>query len=345
MDRILVTGANGFLGSNLVNKLVETGENVRALDLKFDNPNLLHSGFERIKGNILDPNILEKAFQDISHVYHCAGVVSYDTYEMRNLMYQVNHRGTRKILRASLKQGIEKLVHVSSTAALSTQGVYCFRNNDFIPDNENLTGKDTSRGMYTHELPYGFSKYLGEEAVLESVQEDHLNATIVSPSTIMGKGDYSHSSVGNIIAFLSKNPLPLTFPGHLSLVDVTDVVEGAILAMKKGAAGRKYILSDHQVSIQELTNEINQNLGKNSFSLKLPFWTYYPLEYTLTLKDQFFGRILKINRLYNTDLLFICYRSRLFDSARAKEELGWKPTKSFEDMIHESVDFYQRFVS
>src|SRR5690606_24073203 len=117
---VLVTGASGFLGSELVYQLLEKGEYVRAL--KRENsliPPLLknRAGIEWVNADILDYFALEDALEDISEVYHCAAMISFDPADKKKL-YQVNAEGTANIVNLCLEKKIKKMLHVSSVAAV-----------------------------------------------------------------------------------------------------------------------------------------------------------------------------------------------------------------------------------
>ena len=162
---ILVTGGAGLLGNKLIEMLLAKGENVRAI---YNNTTIAISpspNFETIKCDILDVYALEDAMQNVSGVYHCAGLVSFNPKDEKKL-YSINVEGTANVVNAALNAGIRKLVHVSSVAALGR-----IRPGELI-DETMVWTEETSNSKYGH------SKYLGEMEVWRGVAEG-LNAVVV----------------------------------------------------------------------------------------------------------------------------------------------------------------------
>ena len=182
---ILVTGATGFIGSNLLYKLAKYNVNnivatyryksnkdkISALfRSKFPDGNL---GFDRIiwrKAELRDFPSLIEAFSGISKVYHCAAFISF-AFSDRQKLYEINQKGTAYIVDLCLKNKIEKLVYVSSVASLGSE------------DNETLVDENTAWDNNIDKTPYSYSKYGAEMEVWRGSQEG-LNVAIVNPGIV-----------------------------------------------------------------------------------------------------------------------------------------------------------------
>ena len=153
--RILVTGGAGLIGNELIKQLLDAGENVKAIyhsaPISFSHPSL-----EIVQCDILDVPALEEAMERITHVYHCAALVSYDPKDKEQLL-KINIEGTANVVNACIDAGIEKLVHVSSVAALGR-----IRNDEMVTEKMNWT-EETSNSIY------GKSKYYGEIEVWRGI--------------------------------------------------------------------------------------------------------------------------------------------------------------------------------
>ena len=180
---ILVTGGSGFLGGHLVRELSRRGERVRALyNTRQPGGDIAKlPGVEWLQADLLDIYDVEAAMKDVTDVYHCAAIVSFDP-RRREEMLHFNPESTANIVNQALEQGIRKLVYVSSVAALGRSG---HMNKE--------TDEEQEWGESGYNSAYGISKYLAENEVWRGVGEG-LCAAIVCPSLILGPGDWSSGS-------------------------------------------------------------------------------------------------------------------------------------------------------
>ena len=173
---VLVTGASGFLGRHLVRHLSAQGVTARALYHS-------HAPSDELKGlagiewaccDLLDTFDVEEVMKDITEIYHCAAIVSFDP-RTREKMIHFNPESTANLVNQALLQGVRKMVHVSSIAALGRTG----------GDPKKEVTEEAEWEDSKYNSAYGLSKYLAEMEVWRGIGEG-LNAVIVNPGIILG---------------------------------------------------------------------------------------------------------------------------------------------------------------
>ena len=250
---IFVTGASGLVGSHLIQSLIEKGMPVRAL---YRQTIPTFKGAEKvswIKGDILDIAILEEAMQGISQVYHCAAIVSFSP-KQADTMLHANVEGTANVVNACLQHKIQKLVYVSSVAALGR-----IRQGAPVDETMNWT-PETSNSIY------GKSKFLAEMEVWRGMGEG-LNVAIVNPVIILGAGDWNKGS--SEIFKSAYNEFPWYTTGVSGFVDVMDVVDAMQILMQSDVQGQRYILSGANLPYQEIFTRIANAFNKRPPSKKV----------------------------------------------------------------------------
>lgn len=253
---IFVTGASGLVGAHLITSLVQKGETVRALYRK-NIPVFKDSDkVEWIQGDILDVVSLQEAMKGITQVYHCAAIVSFSPKQAA-VMLQANVEGTANVVNACIEQSIQKLVYVSSVAALGR-----IREDGLVDETMNWT-PETSNSIY------GKSKYLAEMEVWRGMGEG-LNVAIVNPVIILGAGDWSKGS--SEIFKSAYNEFPWYTKGVSGFVDVMDVIDAMQLLMNSDVQGQRYIISGANLPYQEIFTRI-----ATAFNKRPPYKKVTPL--------------------------------------------------------------------
>jgi len=243
---ILVTGASGLVGSHLVKVLINQGQQVKAL-YRSAIPRIEYADkVQWVQGDILDIISLEEAMQDVQQVYHCAAIVSFNPKQKQQL-HHTNIEGTANIVNACLNSGIEKLLFVSSVAALGRM-----REDQPINETMNWTEK-------TSNSEYGKSKYLAEMEVWRGIGEG-LNAVIINPVIILGAGDWENGSSG--IFKTAYKEFPWYTEGVTGFVDVVDVVEAMVQLMQSDISAQRFIISAEDLTYRELFTAIAEQFGK-----------------------------------------------------------------------------------
>jgi len=321
--KILVTGATGFVGANLVNRLVAAGERVRVLHRERSNLQLIADlPVEHAIGDVTDYDSVDQAMRGIEAVYHVAGCVSFWRKDNRR-MYEVNVHGTRNVVHAALKNGVRRLVHTSSTAALgyTTDGT--------------LADETTCYNWTEHRIGYMETKHLAELVVLKGI-ESGLEAVIVNPATIFGPRDVNFNA-GRMIHYIQRGKLPGYPPGSMNVCDVDDVVDGHIQAMHHGRSGERYIFGGENLTFHEIFKTIAEVVGAPFPDREIPTWIYFALAWLHELAASFAGKKPDLTRELITAMRL---QSCGFSSQKAIAELGYRPTP-FRQTVEKAYRWYK----
>ena len=275
MSKILITGANGLLGTYLIRELLGRKEQLiglyrSALPATLSQEELKQ--VEWVQGDILDVALLSDLMARCDKVYHCAGLVSFNP-RMASMLMKVNVEGTANVVNSALANGINKLVHVSSVAAIGRK-----RNNETVSE-------ETKWDIASNPSVYGESKYLGELEVWRGHAEG-LNVAIVNPVIILGIGDWSHGSSATFRS--AYNEFPWYTEGISGFVDAADVANLMVALMDSDITGQRYILSSENKSYKEVFTQM-----AIAFSKKPPHQKVTPILASLA------WRIEKIKSLFS----------------------------------------------
>lgn len=256
---ILVTGATGFLGSELIRQLLLGGEKVRAIKRDTSRiPRILENreGIEWVTADILDYFALKEAMEGISRVYHCAAFISFDPAD-RKEMHRVNVEGTVNLLNICIEKNISRFLHVSSVAALGNS-----KKGRLITENDHWE-------FGPEQSAYSITKYESEMEVFRAAAEG-LNAVIVNPSIILGK---NAGREGSRALFETVNKGLKYYPGgSFGYVDVEDVARAMISLMATDVSDERFIINAENWSYHDLFSEIALNLNKTPPSIALKRW-------------------------------------------------------------------------
>ncbi len=245
---VLVTGATGFVGSYLLRLLLQKGYQVRALRRKNSSMALVQGVVDQVEwveADVTDLGAMEEAFEGVTHVFHCAALVSFHPKDV-DKMQKINVEGTANVVNLCLEFGVEKLVHVSSIAALGRAAKRPHLN-------EACKWVESK-----YNSQYGVSKYGAEMEVQRGIAEG-LSAAMVSPSVVVGSSSWEEGMPG----FFKKIDQGLKFcpSGGSGFVDVRDVVRFMVLLMESDISGERYILNSTNLTHRAFFEMIAQELG------------------------------------------------------------------------------------
>ena len=245
---VLVTGASGFLGQHLVRHLSAQGLPVRALYNNHPPSDELKklNGIEWVQCDLLDVFAVEEVMVGVTDVYHCAAIVSFDP-QRHKAMLHFNRESTANIVNQAIEQGIRKMVHVSSVAALGRTGTK-------KEINEEAEWEDSK-----YNSAYGLSKYLAEMEVWRGIGEG-LNAAIVNPGVILGAG--TGYDLSNQLMKMANSNFPFYSQGITAWVDAADVVKAMVTLMGSEVEAERYIVSAGNFSYKEVFTLMADALNK-----------------------------------------------------------------------------------
>jgi nucleoside-diphosphate-sugar epimerase len=260
MKKVLVTGGTGFLGSYILEELIKNGYTVRAIRRSSKMPTWISSTVlekvEWVEGDILDIISLEEAMEGMDAVIHSAALVSFVKKD-KDLLYQLNVEGTANVVNAALEKNIQRLVHISSVAALGRKAG---------GHSVDETAKWEENPLQTH---YARSKFKGELQAWRGFSEG-LDTVILNPSTILGYGDWTQSSCA--IFKQIHDGFGWYTSGLNGFVDVKDVATVTRLLLEQGKSGERYVVNGATWTFRELQNTIADGFDKKRPSQKAPDW-------------------------------------------------------------------------
>ncbi len=303
--KVLVTGATGFVGSQVAGTLVRQGHQVRVLRRKTSSTLALEGlDVEHAYGDILEPDAVAAAVKGCDQVFHVAALSSYWRAKAAEV-YKVNVAGTRIVMDACLRAGISRVVHTSSCGAIGIRrdGRPSDETQPFDPRDEHFA--------------YGHSKHLAELEVLKAVKLG-LQAVIVNPAVVIGPGDHNLIS-GSMIVEMAKRPLPGCPPGGVCMADIDAIVEGHLAAAFRGRIGERYILGGENLTYRQITGIIADIVGRRAPQWIIPPWVLPPAAVALDLVNRFVPR-----PIASGDQLRLSAHNAFFDSRKAVAELGYR---------------------
>lgn len=264
--KCFVTGASGFIGSNLVHELLARGHRVKALlRAGADDRSLQGLKCDRVTGDMFDRRFLLAEMEGCDWCFHTA---SSDQLWLRNSapMYRINVEGTRAVLEAAGKVGCRKIIYTSTARCIGSPTA---ANGKFA----NATESDKlSADQLTND--YERSKFQAEAAAFDLFRRAGLPVIVVNPSAPIGPGDVKPTPHGKIILDFLNGQLPAYVETGLNWVHIRDVVVGHILAAEKGVLGQRYILGHQQgnLTMTQTFALLEKITGTAATKKKIPYW-------------------------------------------------------------------------
>lgn len=329
----LVTGAAGFLGSNVCAQLLEKGARVRALVLPNDKSvKYIPKDVEIVLGNLCDKDSLDAFFTVPegmeSAVIHCASMVTVDPSYSEKLM-AVNVGGTRNIIEKCLAHPeCRKLVYVSSTGAIP-EGPMGTR----IAEVDRFEPNDPSKVVGA----YSQSKAKASQMVLDAVRVMGLQACIVHPSGILGPLDHAVGETTSTLIRIIKGEMPIGMAGSFNLCDVRDLAAGCIAAVEKGRIGECYILANEEVTLRQMCEMLHEECGCKKIRFYLPLKLADKIARMLEKQAKKSGK----KPMMTTFSVYNLARNNAFDYSKAQKELGYT-TRSYAQTIHDEVEWLKQ---
>ena len=329
--KYLVTGAAGFLGSNICRLLLAKGEQVRALVLNGDPAEkYIPEGIEIVHGDLLDNASLERFFKtdedDEVYVIHCASIV-WIKVEANPKVHAVNVDGTANIIDQCVKHRVKKLVYISSTGAIPELPA-----GQIIKETDHFWPADGLVGYYS------VTKAEATQMVMDALKQyPELDASIIHPSGICGPYDYAFGSVTSMVRDFVQGKMKMGIEGTFNSVDVRDLAEGVIAACEKGRRGECYIMSSEVVTMHDMFSQINEAAGLSRKFFVLNENLSHAGVKILALVSKITGK----EPLLSEFNIYMLNRNNEFDCSKAQKDLGFH-CRPFSESIRDTVIWLQK---
>ena len=320
---ILLTGVNGHLGANLLQRLLADGAAVRVL-LRPQSDNSTVNGLkvERVYGDLRDPTTLLAATRGCAAVYHCAAQVSTVSRGEAEL-FACNVLGTRDLLRSARENGVGRVVVSGSLSATGHRW-------------DRPTDETVPFDPFERHLPYSVSKASVEHECLKAAA-DGLDVVIAVSTAILGPNDFKPSRMGQLLIDFAHRRFGAYVAGGFEFVAARDIVEGHLLAMNKGRAGQKYIFSTQFMTVETLFELFREVTGQPKLRLRLPA----PVMIGVAEVGDFLYRHLLPSRrqLLTPAAVRLLSMGRRADTGKAQRELGYRPG-SVPEAVREAYEWF-----
>ncbi|MEA3276825.1 MAG: NAD-dependent epimerase/dehydratase family protein [Pseudomonadota bacterium] len=254
-----MTGGLGFIGRHLVGLLHERGDPVRVLDLAAPTEPL--DGVEYVTGSILDADAILGAMEGVERVCHLAAKPDLWAHPKDELM-RVNYQGTRHVVAAAVKAGVERFVHTSSAAILND---FRGRGSSCLVDESISPSLDDMPGLYCR------SKLLAEQEALSAASRG-LSVVVLNPTLPIGPGDVNLTPPTRMLLGFLNGRYPSFLEARMNLVDVRDVARGHLAAAERGRSGERYILGCTNIALSQLLQLLQELTGLPVPRHSIPYW-------------------------------------------------------------------------
>ncbi|WP_067545491.1 NAD-dependent epimerase/dehydratase family protein [Nocardia crassostreae] len=316
--KVAVTGAAGFLGTNLLRLLTDRGHEVTAID-RVRPTGASEPGVTWVSGDVLDPASMRSALGGAEVVYHLVALIT--LAHKNDLAWRVNTEGVRVVAEAAKAVGARRMVHTSSIHAF----------------NQYTCGgviNERAPRSIDPDLPiYDRSKFQGE-VELRKVIDAGLDAVICNPTGVYGLIDHSDSRINVTLWDSARGRTPVMIGGGFDLVDVRDVAQGLVLAGERGKTGENYLLGGNFVNMLEITRFAAEYNGRLKPAFAIPPKVINVLMPILEPVSKALGSD-RISKASMGALL----SAPVVEHAKAKSELGYQP-RSAEETVSDLIDFY-----
>jgi len=304
--KTLVTGATGFLGSHVARQLVARGDEVRVLARASSDLRALE-GFpaERVTGDLRDAASLQSALEGVARIYHVAADYRLWARYTREI-YESNVTGTRNLLEAARRAGVEKFIYTSTVATIAVPG------KGDLPNEATPSSVDQMIGHYKR------SKFMAEECALRAADAG-LPVVIVNPTTPVGPGDWKPTPTGKIIVNFLNGHMPGYVDTGLNFVPVEDCARGHLLAAERGRIGERYILGGLNLTLKNVLDILSGITGRPAPQWKFP----HALAFAAGCVDSAVSRVLGREPRIPLEGVRMARHKMFVDASKAQRELGF----------------------
>jgi dihydroflavonol-4-reductase len=300
----LITGATGFVGWHVARLLMERGRRVRALVRA--SSLLRELDIETVTGDLRDAASLERAVQGCGVVYHVAADYRLWVADPGE-MYRSNVDGTRNLLEAARRAGVERVVYTSTVGCIGLVA-------------GGLGDENTPVALEQMGGPYKRSKFMAEQAALAAARSG-LPVVIVNPTAPVGDHDFKPTPTGKIIVDFLRGAMPAFVDTGLNLVDVRDVAAGHLLAEERGASGERYILGGENLTLERILGRLAAVSGLRAPRRRIPYAVAFAAGLSSTAWARLTGRPPRVP----LDGVRLARKKMFVRHEKASAELGYSP--------------------
>lgn len=319
MEKILITGATGLIGYNIVKQLIRKKRKVRVLVRSVEKAKaLLPKECEFFQGDVTDFDSVRKAAAKCSVIYHAAGLPEQWVSD-HSIFQKVNVHGTENVVKAAIENKVGKFIYTSTIDVFQGTLGNLYDESIIDPNPKNTF--------------YERSKQDADRIVSNSLAKG-LPATFIHPSGLIGPGPATSPGTNDFIVKLNKGEIPILLPGYIPLTYSEDIATGHILAEEKFRKGERYILSEATKSLLEIAKAVCKELKIEKVPRVMPIWVAEIISGSGEFISKFTGKPPLIPR---GQLEFMQWGA-IPDSQKAKKKLGWKPI-SFEEALRRTIQF------
>jgi dihydroflavonol-4-reductase len=318
MNPVLVTGASGFVGWHVARLLGERGYRVRALVRP--GSRVADLDVETTTGDLRDPASLESALQGCGLLFHVAA--DYRLWARRPAeLYRSNVDGTRNLLSAARRAGVERVVYTSTVGCIG------------IP-HDGLGDEDTPVSLRNMAGDYKRSKFLAEQVALDFAREG-FPVIIVNPTAPVGDHDVKPTPTGQIVADFLSGKMPAFIDTGLNIVDVRDVAVGHLLALERGRPGERYILGSENLSLSGIFESLARIAGRKAPVVRLPYAVAYCAGVCSTAWAEVTGAPPRVP----IDAVRMARKKMWVTHEKARRQLEFQPRPA-EEALRRAVDWF-----
>lgn len=313
-DRVLLTGAGGFIGSAIARALLERGAEVVApIPPGADTTNLDGLSVAKLEADVRDGPAMARAAEGCRYVFHTAALYRFWAPDPEEF-YEVNVGGTLNVLAAAEKTGAERVVYTSTVGTLGLHAAVGVKGNG---------SRSAREGDWVRvEHLFGYykrSKYVAEHEVLRAAAEG-LPVVLVHPTMPVGPRDRAPTPTGRTVLDYLNGRIRGYTDTAMNVVDVEDVAAGHLLAAERGRLGRSYILGGENLSFKELLCHLAELTGLPGPGLRVP--TAAALA-AAQLSELIEGRLARRSPSVPLEAARMATTRMVFDDSRARAELAY----------------------
>lgn len=321
----LVTGGAGFIGSHLVQQLINAHEPVRVLEHPSAVVNHLPLDYiELVRADIRDWGAMRNATRGCEHVYHLAADPNLWRHKRREYD-EINHIGALNVMRAALDNGVSRALYVSTESILAS-------------DQSNGGAAESARFREEDMVgPYCLSKFRAEQAVFQ-LAEAGAPVIVCSPTLPIGPGDRNKTPPTRLSVAFCQGKIPAYLDCRLNLIDVRDVADGLVRAMQQGRAGVRYLLGGYNYRLIEWLQVLGRIVNRPAPKWAIPYPAALAVGWFSELWADHISHCMPMTTITGVRLT---KRSIHIDPSETFAELGLKP-RPIEESARDAVHWYRQ---